>query len=174
MIKKKIEEEINDQIKAEFQSAYLYLAFSAWFESKNLNGFSHWMKMQWQEEIDHGMRLYNHLLRRGGDVKLKALEAPEVDVSSAKEVFERTLNHEQYITKRIHKLYTLAQDEEDYPLKSLLHWFIDEQVEEEDVTGEIFERLKMIDGQPAALLDLDRELAQRQPGDQSEEPAGDE
>ncbi|MFH5832306.1 ferritin [Halalkalibaculum sp. DA3122] len=174
MIKKQIEEEVNDQIRAEFQSAYLYLGFSAWFESKNLNGFAHWMKLQWQEEINHAMRLYNHLLQRGGEVRLKTLEAPEVDVSSAQEVFERALNHEQYITKRIHKLYTLAQDEEDYPLKSLLHWFIDEQVEEEDVTGEIFERLKMIEGQPAALLDLDRELAQRQSEEESEAAAGDE
>ncbi|MDX1636622.1 MAG: ferritin [Balneolaceae bacterium] len=163
MIKKKIQDEINDQIRAEFQSAYIYLGYSAWFESKNLNGFAHWMKMQWKEEINHGMKFYNHLLSRGGEVQLQSLDAAEVDVNSAEEVFEHALKHEQYITKRIHKLYTLAQEEEDYPLKSLLHWFIDEQVEEEDMTSDILERLRMIDGQAAALLDLDRELAQRQP-----------
>ncbi|MDR8393153.1 ferritin [Aliifodinibius sp. S!AR15-10] len=172
MVKSKIQEEVNNQIQAEFQSAYIYLGFSAWFESKNLNGFAHWMKMQWQEEIDHAMRLYNHLLRRGGNVELKTLEAPEIDVSSAKEVFEQALEHEEYITGRIHELYALAQEEKDYPLTSLLHWFIDEQVEEEDVTGEILERLKMIDGDPAALLDLDRELAQRQPEEEGEEQEG--
>lgn len=172
MVKSKIQEEVNNQIQAEFQSAYIYLGFSAWFESKNLNGFAHWMKMQWQEEIDHAMRLYNHLLRRGGKVELKTLEGPEIDVSSAKEVFEQALEHEEYITGRIHELYALAQKEKDYPLTSLLHWFIDEQVEEEDVTGEILERLKMVDGDPAALLDLDRELAQRQPEEEGEEQEG--
>lgn len=162
MIKKKIQDEVNDQIRAEFQSAYLYLGFSAWFEAHNLGGFAQWMKVQWQEEIDHGMKFYDHLLRRGGEVELKALEAPEVTIGSAKEAFEQALEHERYITKRIHKLYDLARDEDDYPLQTLLHWFIDEQVEEEENTGGILERLKMIGDQPSALLVLDRELADRE------------
>ena len=166
MVKKKIQDEINDQIQAEFQSAYLYLGFSAWFESQNLDGFAHWMKVQWQEETEHGMKFYNHLIQRGGEVELKALEAPEISIKSAKEAFGKALEHEQYITKRIHKLYSLAQKEEDYPLQTLLHWFIDEQVEEEENAGNILERLKMIDGDSSALLDLDRELAQREDEDE--------
>lgn len=162
MIKKKIQEEINDQIQAEFHSAYLYLGFSAWFESQNLSGFANWMKVQWEEEIGHGMKFYNHLLRRGGEVELKTLEAPEVKLSSAKDAFEQALEHERYITKRIHTLYDLAREEDDYPLQTLLHWFIDEQVEEEENTSEILERLKMIGDQAPALLMVDRELAQRE------------
>lgn len=162
MVKQKIQDEVNDQIQAEFYSAYIYLGFSAWFESQNLDGFAHWMKIQWEEEIAHGMKFYNHLLQRGADVELKTLEAPDVSLESPKEAFERALEHEQYISERIHKLYSLAQDEEDYPLQTLLHWFIDEQVEEEEVTGNILERLKMIEGDNSALLDLDRELGQRQ------------
>lgn len=162
MIKKKIQEEINDQIQAEFHSAYLYLGFSAWFESQNLSGFANWMKVQWEEEIEHGMKFYNHLLRRGGEVELKTLEAPEVKLASAKDAFEQALEHERYITKRIHKLYDLAREEDDYPLQTLLHWFIDEQVEEEENASEILERLKMIGDQAPALLMVDRELAQRE------------
>ncbi len=172
MVKQKIQDEVNDQIQAEFHSAYIYLGFSAWFESKNLDGFAHWMKMQWEEEIEHGMKFYNHLLRRGANVKLKTLEAPDVSLNSPKEAFERALEHEQYISRRIHKLYSLAQEEEDYPLQTLLHWFIDEQVEEEEVTGNILERLKMIEGDNSALLDLDRELGQRQ--DEGNEENGNE
>lgn len=162
MIKKKIQEEINDQIQAEFHSAYLYLGFSAWFESQNLSGFANWMKVQWEEEIEHGMKFYIHLLRRGGEVELKTLEAPEVKLASAKDAFEQALEHERYITKRIHKLYDLAREEDDYPLQTLLHWFIDEQVEEEENASEILERLKMIGDQAPALLMVDRELAQRE------------
>ena len=163
MIKKKIQDEINDQIQAEFQSAYIYLGMSAWFESKNLDGFAHWMKMQWQEEIEHGMKFYRHMLSRGGEVELKKLDAPGASISSAKEAFEQALEHERYITKRIHKLYDMAQKEDDYPLQSFLHWFIDEQVEEEDAVGGILEQLEMIGDQPSALLVLDRELAGRSP-----------
>lgn len=161
MIKKKIQDEINDQIQAEFQSAWLYLAYAAWFESKNLDGFGHWMRKQWQEEQEHGMKFYDHMLRRGGEVELKELSQPTVSVESANEAFEKVLEHERYITKRIHSLYDLAKEEDDYPLQMLLHWFIDEQVEEEENAESILERLKMIGEEGSNLYVLDRELAQR-------------
>jgi len=162
MIKKKIMEEVNDQIRAEFQSAYQYLAFSAWFEDKNLDGFAHWMKMQSEEEIEHGMKFYNHILRRGGQVELKQLEAPAINAGGPTDVFEQVLEHERYITKRIHKLYDLATEEDDYPLQTLLHWFIDEQVEEEEMATDILDRLRMIGEESSAIYVLDRELAGRE------------
>lgn len=161
MIKKKVQDEVNDQIQAEFQSAWLYLAFAAWFESKNLNGFAHWMRIQWQEEQEHAMKFYNHLLRRGGEVELKNLEKPDVSAESVTEVFEKVLEHERYITKSIHSLYDLAKEEDDYPLQTLLHWFIDEQVEEEENAVSILESLKMIGEEGTSLYVLDRELGKR-------------
>lgn len=161
MIKQKIQDEINDQIQAEFQSAWLYLQFAAWFESKNLDGFANWMKVQWQEEQGHAMKFYDHILRRGGDVELKSLDKPKVSAKNVTQVFEKVLDHERYITKRIHSLYDLAKDEDDYPLQTLLHWFIDEQVEEEENATAILERLKMIGDEGSSLYVLDRELAQR-------------
>lgn len=161
MIKQKLQDEINDQIQAEFQSAWLYLQFAAWFESKNLDGFAHWMKQQWREEEEHAMKFYNHLIRRGGEVQLQTLNAPKIDASSATDAFEQVLEHERYITKRIHKLYDLAESEDDYPLQVLLHWFIDEQVEEEDMATSILERLKLIGEEGTSLYVLDRELGRR-------------
>lgn len=164
MIKKKIQDEINEQIREEFQSAWLYLQFSAWFESRNLDGFANWMKAQWQEEQDHGMKLYKHLVRRGGDVQLKDLDAPKITAESVRDVFEQVLEHERHITKRIHKLYDIADSEDDYPLQVLLHWFIDEQVEEEEMATSILERLKLIGEEGTSLYVLDRELAERDVG----------
>lgn len=161
MIKKKVQDEINDQIQAEFQSAYIYLALSAWFESKNLNGFAHWMKVQWKEETDHAMKFYEHLIHRDGEVKLKKIAAPELNIHSAIEVFEQILEQERNITKRIHKLYDLAQKEGDYPLETLLHWFIDEQVEEEEQAREVLDKLKLIGDDGPNLYLLDRELGER-------------
>jgi ferritin len=161
MIKPKIQHEINDQIQAEFQSGWLYLAFAGWFEEKNLDGFAHWMKAQWQEEQDHGMKFYNHLMSRGGTVEIQTLEKPSTDAKNVTQVFETVLEHEQYITKRINKLYTLAVDENDYPLQTLLQWFIDEQVEEEENASKILEKLKMVGDEGASLYLLDRELAER-------------
>lgn len=161
MIKQKVQEEINSQIQAEFQSAYMYLGFSGWFESQNLPGFAHWMKQQWREEIDHGMKFYNHLIRRDGEIDLQDLDAPSFTIETPQEAFEQALEQERNITKRIHKLYDMAKHEDDYPLESLLLWFIDEQVEEEDQVRQILEDLKRIKNDPSGMLFLDKKLANR-------------
>lgn len=167
-MKDTIQQAINDQIQAEFQSAYIYLAMSAAFEANDLKGFANWMKIQWQEETAHAMKFYNFLLQRGGTVELQALAQPEVAFSTPIEAFEEVLEHERYITKRIHNLYDLALQERDYPLQTLLHWFIDEQVEEEDNARAIIENLKLIGESGPSLFLLDREMGERRPEDDEE------
>ena len=157
-----IEAAINAQIQAEFQSAYLYLAMSARFENMNLKGFAHWLRLQWQEETNHAMKFYDFLLQRDGVVELDALTRPEVSFDNPLEAFEEVLAHEQYITGRIHELYDLASEKKDYPLQTLLHWFIDEQVEEEDSARAIIDTLRLIGDAGPNLFLLDRELGARQ------------
>ncbi len=169
MIKQKVLDAINDQIQAEFQSAYIYLALSGWCETENLPGMAHWMRMQWEEEIEHGMKFYRHIISRDGEVELKELEKPDVDIDDPADAFQQALEHEQYITKRIHEMYDLAREENDYPLQTLLNWFIDEQVEEEEAVTEILDRIKLIGDDGGGLYMLDRELAQRSGGDEADE-----
>ena len=42
-------EAVNNQIQAEFQSAYIYLSMSAIFEDMKMSGAANWMRIQWQE-----------------------------------------------------------------------------------------------------------------------------
>jgi len=151
----------NDQINEELFSSYVYLAMAAHFEAMNLEGFASWMRHQAEEEMEHAMRLFNHINRRGGRVKLKAIGEPPAEYGSPLEAFEKALSHEQHITSCIHKLYKLAVEEGDYPAQLELHWFIDEQVEEEENTGRVVELLGMAGDNKGALLMLDRELAKR-------------
>jgi len=169
MINQKIQDKINDQIQAEFQSGWLYLAMAGWFEERNLDGFAHWMRQQWQEEQRHAMKFYDHLLRRDGSVELQALDKPEIEAETAEEIFQTVLDHEKYVTKRINKLYTMAQEENDYPLETLLQWFIDEQVEEEEVALSILEKIKMVGGEGYGLYLLDQEMAKRGTGSDTSE-----
>ncbi|HFX17797.1 MAG TPA: ferritin, partial [Flavobacteriales bacterium] len=53
MISKKIENALNDQINAEFYSAYLYLSMSAYLNDISLTGFANWMRAQYEEEMFH-------------------------------------------------------------------------------------------------------------------------
>lgn len=160
MLSKRLEEAVNEQVKNEFYSAYLYLAMAAQCEAMNLKGFAQWLKVQAKEEVSHGMRLFDFLNDRGGRVVLRAIEQPPVEYPSLKAMFEAVLEHERKVTGMIHRLYELAREEKDYPLLTHLQWFIDEQVEEEKNATEIVEYLK-IAGEGPGILMLDARMGER-------------
>lgn len=161
MLNKTVERAINEQIKAELYSAYLYLSMAAYSAAANLPGFAHWMKVQSQEETGHAMKFFEYLNERGGRVVLEALDQPPVEFESPVDLFKKVLEHEQLVTGLINDLYELAVKQNDYATQVLLHWFIEEQVEEEASAAQIVETLKMAGDKGNALIMLDRGLAKR-------------
>lgn len=161
MLKEAVEKTINDQINAEFHSAYLYLSMSAYFESIGLSGFAHWMSIQFQEEQSHALKFVNYVNERGGRVILKPIEAVDVEFEGVIDVLEKTLAHEQMITDRINKMMDVAIELSDHATKSFLQWYVDEQVEEEATVEEILNNLKLIGGSGQGLLMMDREMKSR-------------
>jgi ferritin len=160
-LSQKMQDALNEQINEELASAYIYLSMAAYCESIALPGFAHWMRAQTEEEMEHAMKFFDYINDRGGRVQLQAIDGPPVDFDGPTAVFEKTLEHEQFITGRIHKLYSMAVEENDYASQILLQWFVDEQVEEEKSATEILDVLKRIGDKGHALVMLDRQLAQR-------------
>ncbi len=161
MLNKPMQDAMNEQIKNELYSAYIYLSMSAYFEDTSLPGFAHWMRVQAQEEQEHAMKFYHFINERGGRVVLQAIDQPPMEFESPLDVFERTLEHEQRVTGLIHQLYALGVQEQDYASQIFLQWFVTEQVEEEANATQIVETLKLIGDKRHALLMLDRELGSR-------------
>jgi len=158
---KKLEKAINEQINKEYYSAYLYLAMAAYFESKNLAGFAHWMRMQAQEEILHGMKFFDYINDRGGTVVLEAIDKPPVVYKSAKDIFKIALGHEKIVTASINKLYEVAKSINDNSATTFLQWFITEQDEEEKNASDILAKLELISDNYVGILMLDKELSVR-------------
>jgi len=161
MLSKTMQDAINEQIQKEYHSSYLYLAMSAYCETNNMPGSARWMRVQSQEELSHAMKLYDHVVDRGGRVTLQAIQQPPAEYKSALDVFEKVLAHEQLVTASIHKLYASALKESDYAAQVMLQWFVTEQVEEEKSAGEVVEQFKMIGDSKNGLLMLDRGLGKR-------------
>lgn len=161
MLSEKLQAAMNEQIKKELYSGYLYLAMSAYCEEEGWSGFAHWMRTQAAEEQEHAMRLFDFVIERGGRVILQAIEQPPVDFGTLLEVFEAVYAHEQKVTASIHRLYELALDVDDYAAQVELQWFITEQVEEEDSARELVDLLKKIGDHINGLVMLDRRLAER-------------
>lgn len=160
-LSKTVQDAFNEQLKHEFYSAYLYLSMSAYCTSVNLPGFAHWMRVQAQEEAGHAMKIYQYVEDRGGRVALQAIGQPPVDFKAPLEVLEQVRQHEQMVTGEINRLYALAAQEKDYASQTFLQWFLTEQVEEEKMSTQLVETLKLAGDNRSALLMLDKELGQR-------------
>ncbi len=161
MLSKNLQDAINEQMKHEIESAYLYLAMSAYCESKTLPGMATWLRIQWQEELGHAMRLFGFVNSRGGRAILKAIDQPPTDYDSPHEIFKLVLKHEQQVTGMINKLYETAMKEGDYATQVELQWFITEQVEEEKNAMDILHLLEMAGESGISLMMLDRQLGAR-------------
>lgn len=161
MIKKAVEKALNEQINAEFHSAYLYLSMSAYFNSVGLAGYANWMRIQYQEELAHATRFFDYVNERGGKVVLSPIQEVQVEFTGVVNVFEETLIHEQMVTGLINRLMDISMQESDHATKSFLQWFVDEQVEEEANVEQILNNLRLIKGEGQGLLMMDRELQAR-------------
>lgn len=163
MLTQVMQDAINEQINHELFSSYSYLSMAAWCEYKQFTGCAHWMRIQSDEERIHAMRLHDFQIARDGRVIFKPIAQPESDFESVIEVFEKALAQEQAVTKQIDGLYELAFKEKAFAALVELEWFITEQVEEEKTAREIVHKFRMVQDDPASLLDMDRELSARAP-----------
>lgn len=161
MLNKRIEEAINEQINAEMWSAYLYLSMAAHCHSIGQPGMAKWFEVQFKEEQDHAKILFNYVVSRNGNVTLRAIDAVPTEWNSILDIFESTLAHEQKVTAMINNLFAITTQENDYATQSMLKWFIDEQVEEEENAQTIIDNIKMIKDNGYGIYMLDKELGSR-------------
>ena len=161
MLSERMMKALNKQLNAELYSAYLYLSMAAYFESKNLKGFTNWMRAQAQEELAHAMKFFDYINEKGGRVYLEAIEKPPTEWKSPLDVFEATYEHEVKVTSMINDLVNMAMEEKDHATYNMLQWFVAEQVEEEASADEIRQQLRMIKEDGRGIMMLDRELKQR-------------
>lgn len=161
MLSKKMEEALNNQINAEFTAGYLYLSMSAYFASDGKSGFANWFKVQAMEENDHAMKLFNYIVARSGRVTILPISEVPQKWDSPIDAFKAALAHEKKVTAMIDNLVTLANEEKDYATASMLQWFVDEQVEEEETAQEYIDSLEMIKDNGFGIYTLDKELKGR-------------
>jgi ferritin len=161
MISARMQDALNEQIKHELESAYLYMSVAAYFHSEGLDGMAGWMRVQAHEEFKHAMKFFDHIKERAGRIELAALAKPKTQWSSPVEAFQDAYRHEQFITAKINALVDLAAKETDYAVRPLLDWFVVEQIEEEASTSQVVQMLERIGSSGSGLVMLDRELGKR-------------
>jgi ferritin len=160
-----VQNAINEQINAELKASYTYLAMSAYCEHVNFPGCAKWLRTQSTEEYGHAMKLLDFMLDRHCRIELKAIEGPKMEFSSIQDVFETAFKHEQQVSRQIDNLYSLAHEQKAFAALPQLEWFLTEQVEEEKTARQIVAKFQLVKGDPASLLEIDRDLGTRTPGE---------
>jgi ferritin len=161
MLDSKMEIALNEQVNAELWSSYLYLSMSYDMDGKGYEGMASWFANQAKEEFAHATRFMKFIGEMDGKVTLLPIASVKQEWQSPIEAFEETLKHEKVVTAKIYKLMDIALELKDYASQSMLKWFVDEQVEEEDTARKIIDILKKIEGSSAGMYALDKQLSKR-------------
>jgi len=153
----KVVEELNRQFNQELAAAHSYLALSVWCDVRNFKGFGKFFVKQSGEERAHAERILKHLTDRGETAKMTGVPAPKQDFKSLLEIAQQAQSQERANTLGVNAAYEAAIEAKDYPAQVLMHWFINEQVEEEDWSTEMVERVQTASC-AGSLSDLDRHI----------------
>jgi ferritin len=153
---------LNEQIKNEWESEYLYMAMMAWCLNHNYDGFAAWFQKQAGEEHQHGLKFLEYLNDVGANVVIPSITVPAIEFKDIEELYQGGLAHEKEVTKNIHDLVELAIAEKDHATREFLQWFVKEQVEEEKNFQDILIKLERIRGSVGGLFMLEHRLSKRE------------
>lgn len=162
MISQRIRKMLNEQINKELWSAYLYLSMSLYAGSINMEGMAHWLYIQCKEELDHSRRLQTYMVSQGVKVELTSIGEVPQSWPNLQSLFEDVADQERKVTRMIHDMMDAVCEERDYATMSMLKWFVDEQVEEEEQSNAIVAKLRCFDDNVCAIYSLDREMMKRE------------
>ncbi len=161
MLKESITKALSEQVNAEYYSAYLYLAMSAYCDQMGLKGCANWLHIQAKEEMAHGTHMFEHILERGAMPSFAEVKAPVTNFDNLTSLFAQVLSHEQYVTERINHIASLAMQENDHATYDFIQWYVKEQIEEEATAEEILQKLKLFGENSGMLYNLDKEMSTR-------------
>ena len=158
MLKEKIEEALNNQIKIEAESSQIYLAMASWAETEGLGGTSQFLYKHSDEERMHMLKLVQYVNERGGKALIPQLSQPEKVYNSLPDLFQTLLNHEIMVSGEINNLVDICLQEKDYTTHNFMQWYVAEQIEEEALARTIMDKLNMIGSDKGGLYLFDRDI----------------
>jgi len=155
MLPEKVEKILNEQILKEDYSSQLYLAMASWAENEGFQGVSGWLYAQAEEERVHMLKLVRYVNEREGKAVIPGIETPPSEFGNIREMFDKVLEHEKYISASINGIVAVCIAENDYTTQNWIQWFVTEQIEEESSVIAIIDKLKLVGKNNLYMFDRD-------------------
>ncbi|WJY62206.1 Ferritin [Corynebacterium atrinae] len=154
----KLRDVMNAQVIAEHQASLIYSQLAYDLDRLSFPGMSTWMAAQADEERVHAQKIADHLLARGERVVLSDISLDELEITSPLDAFKAAFAHEQKVSGMIRNLAQVADEVRDFDSRSLVNWFLNEQIEEEATVSEIVDQLTLVGDNGSGLLRIDTEM----------------
>ncbi|MCO5233391.1 MAG: ferritin [Chitinophagales bacterium] len=158
MLKSLIEVVLNKQIGIESAASYKYLAFASWCDVEGYSGAAKFLYEHSDEERMHMMKLFRYINDKGGKSIVPPIEKPQQDFKSLKDVFEHAYKSEVEVTEAIHQIAALCLQEADFTTYNFIQWYINEQLEEENLYRSILDKFKLVGEEGNNLYFIDVEI----------------
>jgi ferritin len=128
---------LNAQIGHEYENYMLYEQASAYFDDRAMDEAAKLLRKQADGEMEHARKFTDYVRDARGKVVIPAIRAQKSDFASGEEVFQAAFDRELETTAKIHALRELAWKSNDHATFEMLTWFVNEQVEEENLTEKL-------------------------------------
>jgi ferritin len=149
---------LNKQIGMEAHSSSSYLSMAAWCYTQGLNGCGDYFKKQSGEERQHMLRIFDFIIDAGGHPLTADVTNVEQTFEGLRDVLVKALEQEISITHSFNQISDHCHKVKDYQTAKFLHWFLDEQLEEEQQARRCIELYDLIGTEDGGLFRIDKEI----------------
>ncbi len=164
----KFEDALNEQIGHEFSAHQQYVAIAVYYDDETLPMLAAHFYRQAVEERNHAMMIVQYLLDADKPVAIPGIAAPKTDFADAAEPVKLALAQEKTVTGQIANLARLAREEGDLVGEEFMHWFLQEQREEESSMTALLATVER--AMQSSILLAEESLARAPVGDQGASP----
>ncbi len=128
---------ISEQVGREYLASIQYKMISAYFSREALPQLEGLFAQQADEEAMHAAKFIHYVTEAGGVVAVPAIAQGQADFANVEEAVTLALQSELSVTHAINGLMDLAIEERDHLARGLIQWFVDEQLEEVSLMGDL-------------------------------------
>jgi ferritin len=158
---------LNEQMAMEAHSSATYLSMSGWCFAQGLNGCGEFFKKQSHEEREHMLKLFDFIVDVGGLPVSPEVSKIERNFEGLRDVLVKALEQEISITANFNKIADHCHKVKDYQTVRFLHWYLEEQVEEESQARRCIELYDLIGTEAGGLYKIDKEILKLKTADEA-------
>jgi ferritin len=156
---------LNNQIAMEAHSSAMYLAMSSWCHANGLEGIGKYFRKQSGEEREHQMKIFDYLVDMGVQAISPEVKNVKNNFDDLKDILNQALDAEIQITESFNRMTEACHKAKDFQTAKFIHWFLEEQMEEEKQARRCLELYELIGTSNDGLFKIDHQIAKLSEGE---------